>query len=252
VRLVEYGFVDSYDWGDRARSAAPGYRLLAFATSPLPGELGAADDQAPALSVRVDGKERGPLTATSDYVVTAVPQSAKQIELVLTDSGVKQSISLLTGQPAASNPAVTVRAHDRQSVNVSKPVRVQLQTPAGTGAVDGMLTLTGLSLTYWSADGQHCADPDRAWLHVGAVVKLDGDPQAYGAESGLISVQLPGSADLRSKNAAPDPTTAVDDVVEVPGDLTTGSVTYSGTVKTPKGTLTVLTPVTLPFDIPAG
>jgi hypothetical protein len=249
VRLVEYGFVDSYGWGDRARTAPAGFRLLAFATNGLSGELA---DQQPDLSVRVDGRERGPLTATSDYLITAVPAHARSVDLVLTDSGMKQSISLLTGQPDQANPAVTVRTHLSQQLAVTRPIRVRLKTAAGTGQLDGTLTLRALSLTYWAADGSQCGGRDRAWLHIAATVKLDGDRQPYGAEAGLLSVQLPGSGKLPARNAAIDPSQQVDDVIDVPASATTGQVSYAGTLQTSKGTITVLTPVSIPFDIPAG
>ena len=248
VRLVEYGFVGVYDWGDRARTTPPGYRLLAFATAPLPGEMAA---EQPDLSVRVDGSERGPLAATSDYVVTAVPRHARRVDLVLTDSGLKQSISLLTGRPDATNPVVTVRSHDRQQLNIARPVQVRLQTGSGTGVLTGTLTVRQVSLSYWAADGD-CPKPDRAWLHVGAVLQLDGDKQPYGAEPALLTVNVPGVGPRPITNAAADPATGVDDVADVPASVTQGSLTFAGSVRTPKGTLTVLTPVTIPFEIPAG
>jgi hypothetical protein len=249
VRLVEYGFVDNYGWGDRARTAPAGFRLLAFATNPMPGELA---DQPPDLSVRVDGQERGPLTATSDYLVTAVPVHARSVDLVLTDSGLKQSISLLTGRPAGANPAVTARTHLSQQLAVTRPIRVLLKTAAGAGQLSGTLILRALSLTYWAADGSQCGGTDRAWLHIAASVKLDGDRQPYGAEAGLLTVQLPGSGPLPARNAAIDPSQQVDDVIDVPASATTGQVSYAGTLQTSKGTITVLTPVSIPFDIPAG
>jgi len=248
VRLVEYGFVSEYDWGDRARTAPPGYRLLAFATQSVPGELAA---QPPDLSVRVDGEERGPLAETSDYVVTAIPRHARQVELVLTDSGLKQSISLLTGRPNAENPVVTLRSHDRQQLDIARAVRVRLQTSTGTGVLTGTLTVRQVSLSYWAADG-NCPRPDRAWLHVGAVLQLEGDKQPYGAEPALLTVTVPGVGTRRLTNAAADPATRVDDVADVPASVTGGSLTFAGSVHTGKGTLTVLTPVTIPFQIPAG
>ncbi len=249
ARLVEYGYVDSYDWGDRARVAPPGYRLLAFATEAVPGEAGALP---PDLMLRVDGIERGPLTATSDYLVTAVPTHARSVDLLLVDSGMTQSISLLTGKPDSANPVVTAREHTSQLVGQTLPVRVRLKTAAGTGTVDGVLSLRAVSLSYWAANGTPCAGADRAWLHVAVTVKLDGDKQPYGVEAPLVSVTVPEIGRQPAHNAAGDPTTEVDDVVAVPAAITAGSVTYSGTVQTVKGTMTVLTPVTVPFAIPAG
>lgn len=249
VRLVEYGFVDSYGWGESARTAPSGYRLLAFATDAVAGEDG---DRSPDLSVRVDGNERGPLSATSDYVVVAVPKGVRQADLVLTDSGIKQSISLLTGRPNGTNLAVTVREHDQQNLAVSRPVRVRLDTGTGSGTVTGTLSVSRLSLSFWAANGVGCRQPDQAWLHIGAMLRLQGDPHSYGAEAALLSVTVPELGRLASRNAAPDPATGVDDVVSVPASLTRGSLTFAGSVRTAKGTLTVLTPVTVPFAIPAG
>lgn len=249
VRLVEYGFVNSYGWADQERRAPSGFRLLAFATQPLPGET---DTLTPDLSVRVDGVERGPLTPTSEYRVTAVPQNAQSVELLLTDSGIKQSISLLTGAPGPTNPVVTTRTNTSQMLTVSKPIRVKLTTPAGTGTLGGTLSVRSVSLSFWAANGAACAGPDRAWLHIAATVKFEGDKQAYGAEAGLISVSLPEAAPASAHNIASDPTKEVDDAVDVPASLTSGSLSYSGAVKTAKGTITVLTPITVPFEIPAG
>jgi hypothetical protein len=249
VRLVEYGFVARYGWGDQARTAPAGYRLLAFATVPLPGELGT---ESPNLSVSVDGRQRGPLADTSDYVVTAVPARARQVDLVLTDSGLQQSISLLTGQPGPQNPQLAARSHTTADLAASRAIRVRLQTSAGAGTLTGTLMVRRVALTYWAANGNQCSRPDRAWLHVAAVVRLDGDRQAYGAEAALLQVTLPGGARLAAVNGAADPATQVDDVVDVPASLTSASLTYTGSVRTGRGTLTVLTPITLPFTILAG
>lgn len=249
VRLVEYGFVDSFGWGDRARTAPHGARLLAFATVAEPGEDG---DSEPDLAVRVDGVARGPLIPTSDYLVTAVPAHARSVDLVLTDSGVKQSISLLNGQPDPANPKLSSRAHRSRELNRIAPVRVQLQTSAGSGVLTGTLTVSAVSLTYWAADGSPCASADQAWLHVVATLKLAGDARPYGVEAGLLSVTAPASARMVADNVAADPQQQVDDAVQVPASITAGTVAYSGSVQAAKGRITVLTPITVPFVIPAG
>jgi len=249
VRLVEYGTVPSYGWADTARVAPSGSRLVAFATAGVPGESG---DQPPDLSVRVDGSLRGPLTATSDYIVTAVPDSAKQVDLVLSDSGVQQSISLLTGKPDGDNPAVTTRTHDRQVLNTARAIRVRLQAKSGAGVVFGTLQVRQVALSFWADDGRSCSGLDQAWLHIGALLKFDGDRQYYGAEAGLLSVVLPEAGTRTVTNAAADPQTGVDDVAAVPASTTTGSIRFSGTITTSRGTMTVLTPLTIPFRIPPG
>ena len=249
ARLLDYGFVDGYGTGDRARRAPDGYRLLAFSTSPVAGESGA---QPPRLSVLVNGAERGPLLATSDHLVVAVPAVTHAAALVLTDGGLRQSISLLTGAPDPSNPALSERTSRAVSLSVSRPVRVRVRTSQGTGVVGGVVSFRGVSLSYWAPDGTPCSSPGRAWLHVLATVRLDGDRQAYGVEAPLLSVAAAGARPVPSRNAAVHTGTEVDDVVEVPAGLTSARLSYSGMARTAKGTITVLTPVSAMVAIPAG
>jgi hypothetical protein len=247
VRLRQYGFVDRYGSGDQARSAPRGRRLLAFSVAAANGESGNA---APDLSVRVDNAERGPLVNTTDFVVVAVPTDADNVDLVLTDSGVKQSISLLTGQPSSGNPAVTTRTNRTATLAVTKNINIKIAGPAGSGITSGRITFTGVSLSYWSADGSHASRPDRAFLHVMATVRLDGDSHDYGVEAGLLAANATGGPATEARNSSADNTSQIDDVIEVPADIVDGTITYSGTVKASKGTMTVVTPVTVPFRIP--
>jgi len=246
--LRQYGFVDRYGSGDLARSAPPGRRLLAFSVASIAGESGSA---APDLSVRVGDTERGPLINTSDYIVVAVPNDAQSADLVLTDSGVKQSISLLTGQPGTGNPALTARTNRTATLAVTKDITVKIAGPAGSGITSGRISFTGVSLSYWCADGSHASRPDWAFLHVMATVRLDGDSHDYGVEPGLVAATASGGQVSRSRNASSDSTSQIDDVIEVPANIIDGTISYSGTVKASKGTITVVTPVTVPFRIPA-
>jgi hypothetical protein len=248
VQLKEFGFVDRYGVGDTARSAPRDRRLLAFSAVPTAGESGDGDPQ---LSVRVGDVERGPLVNTSDYVVVAVPNEANRVDLVLTDSGVKQSISLLTGVPSSGNPALAVRAIRSATLSVTKSITVRVAGPAGAGVASGQITFTGVSLSYWCADGSHPSRPDRAFMHVMATVRLDGDPHEYGVEAGLLSAAVAGGRAQKAHNAAADSNSEIDDVIEVPADIVDGTVTYSGSVATAKGHLTVMSPVTVPFRIAA-
>jgi hypothetical protein len=249
VRLLSYGFIEHYATGLRARSAPPGRRLLAFAVAAVPGEL---ENSAPQLSVRVDGVERGPLLVSSDYIVLAVPGAAKAVELVMTDGGLKQSLSLLDGASAPDNPVVSSRRNRLVKLAVAKDIRVRVKDSTGTGVTTGVVTFSGAELSYWAGVGGHADGPPKALLHVKATVRLLGDPHAYGAEAGLISAAAKGGQAQKSRNAAADAATEVDNVVEVPANLVDGTMTYSGAVTTSKGTITVLTPITVPFTIPAG
>jgi hypothetical protein len=251
VRLLKYGFIERYGSGDAARSAPRNKKLLAFQVAPMAGDSGSA---APQLSIRTNGVERGPLVLTNDFVVTAVPTNATAVDLVLTDGGVEQSISLLTGLPASSNPLITNRTNRVATIATSKTVSVRVKATKGTaGITSGTITLSGIRLSYWAPDGSHAGKSDQALLHVMATVKLAGDKRGYGAETALLSVTVTGTAgSLPARNVAANKRTQVDNVVTVPADITAGTVTYSGTVTTPSGSITVITPVKLPFAIPAG
>jgi hypothetical protein len=250
VRLVSYGFVDRYGSGDDARSAPSGRRLLAFKVTPVGGESASV---APRLSVRVGTTVRGPLVVTADYVVTAVPTDVRSVELMLDDSGTAQSLSLLTGAPGAANPALASRINRSVRLDLARPVTVRVQGRKGAaGLTSGVISFGQVSLSYWAPNGSHPADPGNAFLHVLATVRLTGDPQPFGAEAALISVMLPGGRPITARNAAADPVHQVDDVVEVPVDVTSGTLRYSGTVTNSLGTVTVVTAVSVPFTIPAG
>jgi hypothetical protein len=250
VRLLRYGTVPTYGAGAEERSSAPGRHLVAFEAEPIAGESGTA---MPMLSVRIDGVERGPLVITTEYVVASVPDGATAVDLVLTEGTLKQSISLLTGRPAASNLEVCIRRHRTVELNASRPVTVRVSTAKGTlGLTSGVLTVRTASLSYWADDGSRSSEPSRALLHVEAVVRLSGDREPYGAEAALLTVRVLGAPPVIAHNAAANAATSVDDVVEVPAATTGGTISYSGTLHTAAGTLSVVTPVTVPFAIPAG
>jgi hypothetical protein len=85
-----------------------------------------------------------------------------------------------------------------------------------------------------------------------ATVRLTGDPFEYGAETGLITLTVGSGTSLKARNAAANQTSQIDNVIDVPAGITSGTISYSGTVATSTGTITVVTPVSLPFTIPFG
>jgi hypothetical protein len=250
VRLLSYGFVPSYGQGAALRAAPAGRRLIAFTAVPTAGEDGQAQ---PMLSLRVGTTERGPLVVTKDYVVASVASGESNVALVLTNGDVKQSISLITGLPSRSNLDVCTRAHRGATVNAARKVTVKVTDKSGrSGMTSGTLTVRAVSLTYWGADGSRPSSTGRALLHIEATVKLAGDREGYGAEPGLLSVTAPGATAGPARNAAADSHAEVDAVTDVPADITTGTIHYAGTIRTATGTIGVVTPISVPFSIPAG
>lgn len=248
-RLLEYGAVSGYRSGAVSHSAPSGQRLIAFRIAAAPGEAG---QSVPRVSLRIDGVERGPLAITGDYIVASVPLAAQDVALVLADGGVRQSISLIDGRPA-DNVVVCTRTHRSASVGSTRTVSIQVRNSSGaTGLTNGVFTLRTVSLSYWAADGSHPASADRALLHIQASVRFTGDRTGYGADPGLLSVTTSDGMNQAVRNAAVDPSAAVDAVAEVPAGLTSGTISYSGSMKSGSSTLTVLTPVSIPFRITAG
>ncbi|MGX7679801.1 hypothetical protein ACSMXN_13000 [Jatrophihabitans sp. DSM 45814] len=222
-------------------------------------------DAVPDLSIRVGNTERGPLVITDEYLVVAVPANsgtnagtnagtvATNVDLVLTDSGVRQSISLITGKHNADCLAISMRTHRAAVVGLSRGVNVKVTEPSGAlGMTSGTMTVRTASLSYWAADLTHPDSPRSAFLHVSAIVKLAGDPAGYGAEPGLLWLRLPDGSTVGATNGAADPSKDVDDIFEVPANLSTATLVYAGSEKADKGALTVVTPVTVPISIPVG
>jgi hypothetical protein len=269
VRLLAYGFIDHYGVGAAARSAPPGRRLLAFTLEPRPGESADAPETEPVLSIRIGGVERGPLVISKDYLVAAVPAAFSSssagsdgVDLVLTEDGVRQSISLLTGRPNSDQLLVCTRLH--RWVGSATPDK---GTPAGnprdvtmkvtradgtSGMTSGTITVESASLSYWAQNLSHPPDRRSAFLHVSANVKLAGDKVGYGAEAALLHLRLPDGTVVPAVNAAANPGEDIDDVFKVPATFTTGTISYAGSLSSGLGTQSVVSPVTLPVSIPAG
>lgn len=250
VQLLAYGTVAQYGVGADARSAPSGRRLIAFKVAARPGEDGTSG--LPSLFVRVDGKRRGPLVLTDQYVVTAVPVTSQNVDLVLDDPGGEQSLSLLTGKPAATNPTVIRRTHRSVGLSVERAVNVKVSGKKGSGITSGKVSFTSVSLLYWAPDGSHAAGPGRALLQIVATMRLAGDKTDYGVEPGLLSASGSGDTPARARNAAARGSNSIVAVVDVPADITAGTITFQGTTTIAgKGTITVQNPLTLDFTIPA-
>src|SRR5262249_22499558 len=115
VRVVQAGYVKLYGSGIRARSAPAGTRLLAFVLDLLPGDrTNFGPVTTPRLGIVVDGGSAHTFTMDTNAgieqtFVTAVPQRAQSVELLLTDDGITQRLSLITGRPDSDNIAVYQR-----------------------------------------------------------------------------------------------------------------------------------------------
>jgi hypothetical protein len=251
VALRRYGDASTYTTGGVDHSAPSGFRLIAFQTAVLPGDSGRHDS--PVLSLRIGDQLRGPLVVTSDYIVASVPVGTSDVDLLLDNGGLEQTLSLVTAHPGQNNPAVCSRMHRSARLAVTRPISMTVTNPAHqTGVVTGALTLTSVSLSYWADDGRPASSPQRAYLHVVATIRLGGDKRAYGIDAGMLQVTVTGQRPTTAQNKAGDAAAQVDDVIDVPAGTTSGSIRFGGTANTAGGTMTVTTPVVVPFMIPAG
>jgi hypothetical protein len=127
VTLLSSGWV-AHDGRDAGiRSAAAGQKLLAFEVSFGEGENAAPKFGKLRLVVSVDNAtpRRLPLghtaLASAQRFVVGVPAATRAVDLALTDSGVTQRLSILTGKPSAGNVAVLRRADRFMQIDASGP-----------------------------------------------------------------------------------------------------------------------------------
>ena len=111
VRVDHLADVDEFGTGADARSAPEGGRLVAFHLTGWSCDVDQCQNWSSLnLRVVVDGDSRR-LPDTSGSYVVAVPAGATAADLVMKADGVKQSLSLLTGQPGPGNLAVLARGN---------------------------------------------------------------------------------------------------------------------------------------------
>ncbi len=120
ITITDYGKVARYGTGDDARSTPSGQLLYAFKTAGAAGNSGDVKDLSSEAVVSVDGgpNKALPKEAAGQSVVIAVPDTTKSISLILIDSGITQTFSVIDGKLGASNIAVLARTAprcDRQS-----------------------------------------------------------------------------------------------------------------------------------------
>lgn len=248
VRLRGSGYVPYYGNLGRARSAFPGQKLLAAELEITDGDLDFLANAYPQPTVyaQVDARPVRilPLAITPNYsnvdlrrfVVLSVPNDVHDVELVLTDAGVTQRLSLLTGAPAAGNIAVLQRSYSDRLTDIGDQ-----QDIPGQVTVDGKTNSTTVTvqaqnafLSYFSPYGpQHASGPDRALLEVSACIQVPDFVAQRGAcfSSNAVnqSLRLPSGSTIRAHNYGP--LTAFD----VPATFHSGVLTLAGPMRTVSG-----------------
>ena len=267
VHLEASGQIASYGRGMDALSAPPGQTLHAFRLRLLGGEAVEPADAPPLLGLSIDGGALRPIPQNVDansngdpngvsrVLVAAMPNTTRTVELVVTDAGITQRMSLLTGVIAPGNIRVLQRPYASRLAKPSPPVSIRA-TITGAGATrTTQLTvqLDNASLDYFAPYGSgRASGPTRALLSVAICLRspdLIGQDNAAGAcrpyDSADFSVTPTDEQPVRA-HLYPGGFTAVD----VPATFTTGTLTIRGSESLGDGTTLNLQPCTLRIAFP--
>jgi hypothetical protein len=222
--------------GDDARTPAEGETFIAAEITVGPGEQ--VTPTPPDSFIQIDDGDPRPLPDEVQIAVApigllvSVPDDAEVVDLVVTEAGVEQRLSLLTGEPAAQNPSVLRRANRTQILGGSQAMGFTLSKPGFvTENHTVTVTMVGVELLWFlGADGSsHPADPGRAFL----VVDVDyAWPAGFGADLGLDTpvwtLTLPDGTVVPASNLADDPVNRVVIGFDVAADFTDGTITLAG------------------------
>jgi len=265
ITVTKLGPVKRYGTGDDARSAPDGHRLIAFQ---LDGALG--NDGTPAnlsrsasLSINGGSGRRLPVGDPDAYIVVAVPNSAHAVGLGLTDSGIRQSLSLLNGQPAAGNIKVLARSHRVDTIgrtsNFTFTFSQAVQFPDGSSGSSqtGTLSIPSAQL-YYSIPSKHAkaSGPGKALLYIDVGYTVRESPgRDFGFAPAMMTFTPSGKGPIRARNVASSG--LIYDIFEVPANLTSGTLRISGSfVSTFANTgnkfrTTLAAPITVRVSFPA-
>ena len=267
ITVTELGTVKRYGTGDAARSAPAGSQLVAFRLIGAMGDDGVRADLSSNAWVSINGgaARKLPNADSDQYLVIAVPNSARSVDLVLNDAGYKQTLSLLSGKPGAGNIKVLARTHRQSDVRRTGSVRFTFsQTvgfPDGSSGTSqtGTYTVDGATLAF-SLPSKHvtASSTTKALLYVDVGYTVPQSPgRNFGFRPETMTFTPNGEAPIRARNVA----TSADmiyNIFEVPADLTSGTLHIAGSFSTmfvnsnSTYTTTIATPITVPVTFPAG
>ena len=185
---------------------------------------------------------------------------------MLNDSGVTQTISLLSGKPGASNIAVDRRTHHTGPGTAVQTISFTESAPGASITRAAHVHLYSSGLRYWvnlsAADARHAASPTTALLNVRLLYTFTGPPKSPFTSSGplgpfafdpkMLSLHLPNGQVIAARNYATDKS-LVYIMFPVPASYTTGRVYISGhSTNVHNVTFSVPKPISFAATIPAG
>jgi len=268
ITLTNLGPVTRYGTGDAARSAPSGQKLIAFTTKGALGNDGTSTDLTSSAKVSIDGGagRAVPNPGSGEFVVVAVPSSAGAVDLVLSERGLRQSISLLTGKPGANNVVVLAR-QNRETRKLAQARAVFTFSPSvifsdgSTGTSEpAVVTFRVADISYRNIDLTKtvtASSHQKAIMHVSLTYVGAHDSGTFGFPSGLVTFTPTGGLPSHARNLSLT-TGRIFNVFEVPGNVTSGVLTLAGSINQPFQGSTgsyrfgIQTPVQIPISIPAG
>jgi hypothetical protein len=267
ITITDIGRINRYGTGDNAHSAPAGQRLYAFKLGPAAANDGTVKELTASTTIVVDGApgRSVPGTTAQQAVVIAVPSATKTLDVVLTDGGLTQTFSLLTGKPGAGNIVVLARSHRGDAVNepgsttFTYSAKVVFADKSTGTTQSANIQLNGATLAYQDP-AYKISTPsgvDKAYLIPDLTYTGSHDNGPYGLNTSLLTFTPTGGTAIPAKNVSSDPTT-LRNVFEVPAGVTTGTITIGGTATemfagtTTTYTLTVSPPVNFPVSFAAG
>jgi hypothetical protein len=265
VSISNLGKISRYGTGDDARSAASGQQLYAFKLAGAAGNDGTVKDLSSSVTLSVDGAagKTLPVPKTGQYIIVGVPTGAKTVDLVLTDSGIKQTLSLLDNKPGATNILVLARAHRTDTtaatvtVTLNYSTRVVFSDNVTAQTQTAAVALSGATLTYRDdTNAVSASSPANAFLIPDIVYTGSHDGGPFGIDTALLTFTPTGGAAIPATNISKDPA-KIRNVFEVPAGITTGTLTIGGTATETFSngggsyTLTVAAPMTIPITFAA-
>ncbi len=255
VTVTGVGQADRVGAGDEAVRPADGEVFRVFSYTIDTGE-GLSNDP-PTLSYSVDGEETPVDTslvvpgATVEGLLS-VPEDA-DVQLVVADDEVTQTLSLLDGSPGSENLVVTTRENRDADPVPAQQIPGVISAPGRvTTPFTFTVTVQSAELTWFSGTNVTARPPapDRAFLLIDSDLVADG----LGAGEGPVqywSLTLPDGTVVASQDIVEDPQ-LIATAFDVPADFTTGTLTFGGVFTYPDtatvdfGAGTLSFPVTIP------
>ena len=235
-RLSGLGQPDRFGSGDEARRPADDERFVAFQVDIDLGEGTSAELPTVEVQVGADPPRPLPEAAPAEIgtvgMIISVPDDSDAVDLVVTEVGVQQRLSLLTGEPAVQNPSVLRRDNRSQTLGASQALPFTVSAPGFISESFAVTpTIQDVDLFwFFGANGTiHPADPQRAYLVVGVdyVWPPEIDPNT-GLDTPFWTLTLPDGAVIGGVNVNDDPANLVTIAFDVPADFTDGTITVGG------------------------